>query len=137
MIESFNGTFLFIFYLLNLGGGAYYAYQSVLTTEKFLSNYGIHQSALLPTRLAGSFVLATVLLGVYILFRGPEGTWSYFVILFLQSLIFCVLGYVSVTYSAAAKLEGVKYTAEAYIAPAIFTIINGVLIYGLSDKIYM
>jgi hypothetical protein len=136
MIESFNGLFLYILFILNLLGGAYYAYQSVFITEKFLDNYGIHPSALLPARLAGSFVLSTVLMGAYILFRGPEGTWAYFVILFLQSVIFCVLGYLSVNHSEVAKMEGVKYTAEAYIAPAIFTLINGVLIYGLSDKIY-
>ena len=136
MIESFNNWFFFVLYLLNLAGGAYYAFQSVLNTENFLEKYGIHQSAILPGRLAGSFVLATVLVGIYLLFRGVEGTWTYFVILFLQSLIFTVLGYLTVNSSEAAKLEDVNYTAEAYLAPAIFTVINGLLIYGLSDKIY-
>ena len=136
MIESFNNWFFFSIYLLNLFGGAYYAYQSVLNTENFLEKYGIHQSALLPARLAGSFVLATFLVGFYLLFRGVEGTWTYFVILFLQSVIFTVLGYLTVNTSDASQLEGVDYTAEAYLAPAIFTLINGLLIYGLSDKIY-
>jgi hypothetical protein len=31
----------------------------------------------------------------------------------------------------------VNYTSEGYIAPAVFTVVNAVLIYGLSDKIYM
>ena len=136
MIESFNNWFFFLIYLLNLFGGAYYAYQSVLNTENFLEKYGIHQSALLPGRLAGSFVLATVLIGIYLLFRGVEGTWAYFVILFLQSLIFTILGYFTVNSSQASQIEDVNYTAEAYLAPAVFTVINGLLIYGLSDKIY-
>ena len=42
----------------------------------------------------------------------------------------------TVKFSEAAKMDGVKYTAEGYIAPAGFTILNAVLIYGLSDKIY-
>jgi hypothetical protein len=51
-------------------------------------------------------------------------------------LIFTYFGYVTVKFSEAAKMDGVKYTAEGYIAPAGFTILNAVLIYGLSDKIY-
>ena len=136
MIESFNGWFYFLLFILNLAGGGYYAFQSVFNTKSFLDNYGIHQSALLPTRLAGSFVLATLFVGIYILFRGPESTWSYFVVLFVQSLIFTILGYYTVTGSEAAKLDGVRYTSEAYIAPAVFTVINGLLIYGLSNVIY-
>ena len=137
MIEAFNGWIIFILYLLNLAGGGYYAYQSVLNTENFMEKYGIHKSALLPARLAGSFVLTTFLMGLYIIYRGgPEGTWIYFNILFIQSLIFTILGYFTVNSSEASQLEGVNYTAEAYIAPAMFTVINGVLIYGLSDKIY-
>ena len=46
MIEAFNGWFLFILYLLNLAGGGFYAYQSVLNTENFMEKYGIHRSAL-------------------------------------------------------------------------------------------
>ena len=136
MVDSFNNWFFFIIYLLNLAGGGYYAFQSVLNTNSFLEKYGIHQSAVLPGRLAGSFVLSTVLVGVYLLFRGVEGTWAYFVILFLQSLIFTILGYFTVKSSEASEMEGVNYTSEAYLAPAIFTVINGLLIYGLSDKIY-
>ena len=55
MIESFNGWVFFILYVLNLAGGGYYAYQSVLNTENFMEKYGIHKSAMLPMRLAGSF----------------------------------------------------------------------------------
>ena len=92
MIEAFNGWFLFILYLLNLAGGGFYAYQSVLNTENFMEKYGIHKSALLPARLAGSFVLTTFLMGLYIIYRGgPEGTWIYFNILYIQSLIFTIL----------------------------------------------
>ena len=137
MIESFNGWVFFILYVLNLAGGGYYAYQSVLNTENFMEKYGIHKSAMLPMRLAGSFVLTTFLMGLYIIFRGgPEGTWVFFNILFIQSLIFTVLGYLTVN-SEVAQMEGVNYTSEGYIAPAVLTVVNAVLIYGISDKIYM
>jgi hypothetical protein len=48
-----------------------------------------------------------------------------------------VTGYITVTSSNAATLEGVKYTAEGYIAPIVFAIVSAILIYGLNDKIYM
>ena len=138
MVESFNGWIFLIIYLLNWAGGAMYAYQTVFKTVPWLSKYGIHESAVLPTRVLGTFVSAGTLLGLFILFRanGPDGTWPFFVFNFLQALIFVVVGYTTVTNSNAAKLEGVKYTAEAYIAPAVFTVLNGVLIYGLGDKIW-
>ena len=47
MIEAFNGWFLFILYLLNLAGGGFYAYQSVLNTENFMEKYGIHLECLM------------------------------------------------------------------------------------------
>ena len=136
MIESFNGWIFLIIYLLNWAGGAMYAYQTVFNTVPWLSKYGIHESGVLPTRVLGTFVSAGTLLGLYILFTGPEGTWPFFVFNFLQALIFVVVGYTTVTNSNAAKMEGVNYTAEAYIAPAVFTVLNGVLIYGLGDKIW-
>ena len=136
MVESFNGRLFLILYILNWAGGAMYAYQTMFNTVPWLSKYGIHESAVLPTRVLGTFVSAGTLLGLYILFVGPEGTWPFFIFNFLQALIFVVVGYTTVTNSNAAKLDGVNYTAEAYIAPAIFTVLNGVLIYGLGDKIW-
>ena len=138
MIEAFNGPVFLILFIVNLLGGAYYTYQALFTSEKFCDHYGIHHSAILPLRLAGSLIAALVIILTYILFRenGPQGTWPIFVFGFLQSLIFTYFGYVTVNHSEAAKMEGVKYTAEAYLAPAGFTVINALLIYGLSDKIY-
>ena len=65
-----------------------------------------------------------------VLIRNKLGSWVFFNILFIQSLIFTILGYISVN-SEVAEMEGVNYTAEGYIAPAIFTVINAVLILSL------
>ena len=55
--------------------GAYYAYRSLLDTKSFMNQYGIHVTALLPARLAGSLIASITIVGVYILFRenGPSG----------------------------------------------------------------
>ena len=110
MIDAFNGPIFLILFIINLLGGAYYAYQALFTSEKFCDQYGIHHSAILPLRLAGSLIAAYVLISLYILFRenGPQGTWPIFVFGFLQSLIFTYFGYVTVKFSEAAKLDGVK-----------------------------
>ena len=139
MINSFNGYIYFGIFIVTLLMGAYYAYRSLLDTKSFMNQYGIHVTALLPARLAGSLIASITIVGVYILFRenGPEGTWAFFAINFLQALIFSIFGYLSVNDKEIKELDDVKYTAEAYVVPLILAILNAVLIYGLSDKIYL
>jgi len=139
MISLFNGYIFFGIFIITLLMGAYYAYRSLLDTKSFMNQYGINVTALLPARLAGSLIASITIVGVYILFRenGPEGTWAFFAINFLQALIFSIFGYLSVNDQEIKELDDVKYTAEAYVVPLILAILNAVLIYGLSDKIYL
>jgi len=139
MISLFNGYIFFGIFIVTLLMGAYYAYRSLLDTKSFMAQYGIHVTAMLPARLAGSLIASITIVGIYILFRenGPEGTWAFFAINLLQALIFSVFGYLSVNDEEIKELDGVKYTAEGYVVPLILAILNAVLIYGLSDKIYL
>ena len=139
MVELFNGYIFFGIFIITLLMGAYYAYRSLLDTKSFMAQYGIHVTALLPARLAGSLIASITIVGLYILFRenGPVGTWPFFAINFLQAVIFSIFGYLSVNEPEIKELEDVKYTAEAYVVPLILAILNAVLIYGLSDKIYL
>ena len=139
MISLFNGYIFFGIFIITLLMGAYYAYRSLLDTKSFMNQYGINVTALLPARLAGSLIASITIVGIYILFRenGPEGTWAFFAINFLQAFIFSIFGYLSVNDQEIKELDDVKYTAEAYVVPLILAILNAVLIYGLSDKIYL
>ena len=138
MVDLFNGYIFFGIFIITLLMGAYYAYRSLLDTKSFMAQYGIHVTAMLPARLAGSLIASITIVGIYILFRenGPEGTWAFFAINFIQALLFSIFGYLSVNDKEIKELDDVKYTAEGYIVPLILTILNAVLIYGLSDKIY-
>ena len=138
MINLFNGYIFFGIFIITLLMGAYYAYRSLLDTKSFMAQYGIHVTAMLPARLAGSLIASITIVGIYILFRqnGPEGTWAFFAINFIQALLFSIFGYLSVNDKEIKELDDVKYTAEGYVVPLILTILNAVLIYGLSDKIY-
>ena len=139
MINLFNGYIFFGIFIITLLMGAYYAYRSLLDTKSFMAQYGIHVTAMLPARLAGSLIASITIVGIYILFRenGPEGTWAFFAINFIQALLFSIFGYLSVNDKEIKELDDVKYTAEAYVVPLILAILNAVLIYGLSDKIYL
>ena len=97
MIDAFNGPIFLILFIINLLGGAYYAYQALFTSEKFCDQYGIHHSAILPLRLAGSLIAALVLVSIYILFRenGPLGTLPIFVFVFLMAF-WCIIFLASV-----------------------------------------
>ncbi len=138
MIDLFNGYIFFGIFIITLLMGAYYAYRSLLDTKSFMAQYGIHVTAMLPARLAGSLIASITIVGIYILFRknGPEGTWAFFAINFIQALLFSIFGYLSVNDKEIKELDDVKYTAEGYVVPLILTILNAILIYGLSDKIY-
>ena len=139
MVDLFNGYILLGIFIITLLMGAYYAYRSLLDTKSFMAQYGIDVTALLPARLAGSLIASITIVGLYILFRenGPEGTWAFFGINFLQALIFSIFGYLSVIDPEIKDKEDVKYTAEAFVVPLILAILNAVLIYGLSDKIFL
>ena len=56
MITLFNGYIFFGIFIVTLLMGAYYAYRSLLDTKSFMNQYGIHVTALLPARLAGSLI---------------------------------------------------------------------------------
>jgi hypothetical protein len=142
MIENFNGVFFLILYILVLIGNIYYAYSTLFNTKKWLDQYNTHHSALVITRVLGSIISGFSLVGIYILFNGVGGTWPYFAGLFLGFCIMSIAGIYSVeidwpkNYLNKEGFENVKVSKEAYIPAIIFSIFLGIIMYGLSDKIY-
>ena len=78
MIENFNGPMYLILFIILLLGNVYYAYCTLINTKNWLDKYGTHHSAVLITRILGSLISGFVLIGIYILFTGTEGTWGIF-----------------------------------------------------------
>ena len=93
--------------------------------------------------MLGSIISGFALVGIYILFTGVDGTWPYFIGLFLAFSIMTIAGIYSVevdwpkNYEGKEGFENVKNTKEAYIPALIFSILLAITIYGLSDKIYL
>ena len=109
----------------------------IIGNQKFREKFQIDASAATIMRMAGAIFFGSFLMAIYILFvrpNGVEGTWAFFNLVFVQNI--CV--FLVNTYSVKIDKTGVMNDSnEAIIAPLVFTILSAILIYGLSDKIYI
>ena len=137
MIDKFNNVFYLIVFLVHFIGVGIYAYQMIIGNQKFREKFEIDASAATIMRMAGALFLGSFLMAIYILFvrpNGVEGTWAFFNLVFVQNLCILIVN----TYSIKIDKTGVMNDSnEGVIAPLVFTILSAILIYGLSDKIYI
>ena len=135
MIDNFNGIFYLIVFIVHFLGYAFYAFQCVFNTKNFLDKYGVDHTGAIMTRFFGAFFIGSTLMAIGILLVGTEGAWPFFVLIFLQNLSAFFIGIYSIKINKLGVNE--KTTIEGIIAPGILTILSTILIYGLSDKIYI
>ncbi|MDC0343232.1 hypothetical protein OAN10_03170 [Alphaproteobacteria bacterium] len=135
MIEAWGGILNLFLYALNMLGLGYYAYLTVFNPNTLVTRYDLGEKAVPIIRIVGSFVLPTVLLGVYIIFRegGPLGLWIFFVFNFL--VVFC-----QVLLSWGTRLKIIDPDSKTDVSDEVighvFLVISIVLIFRLSDTIY-
>ena len=138
MIDKFVNAFYLIIFLAHFAGIGMYAYQTLVGTKKFLKKFGIDKSGAIMVRFAGSFMLALFLMSIYVGFIRPGGlnaTWAFFNTVFIINVCVFLGNY----YSIKIDKTGInkKTGVEGIYAPLTFTIMSGILIYGLADKIYI
>ena len=138
MIDKFGNAFYLIIFLAHFAGIGMYAFQTLVGTKKFLKKFGIDKSGAIMVRFAGSFMLALFLMSIYVGFIRPGGlnaTWAFFNVVFVINLCIFLVNY----YSIKIDKTGInkKTGVEGIYAPLTFTIMSGILIYGLADKIYI
>ena len=135
MIEAWGGILNLVLYALNMLGLGYYAYLTVFNPNTLVTRYDLGEKAVPMIRIVGSFVLPTVLLGVYVIFReeGPLGLWIFFVFNFL--VVFC-----QVLLSWGTRLKIIDPDSKTDVSDEVighvFLVISIVLIFRLSDTIY-
>ena len=135
MIEAWGGILNLVLYALNMLGLGYYAFLTVFNPNTLVTRYDLGEKAVPIIRIVGSFVLPTVLLGVYIIFRegGPLGLWIFFVFNFL--VVFC-----QVLLSWGTRLKIIDPDSKTDVSDEVighvFLVISIVLIFRLSDTIY-
>ena len=136
MIDGFNGVIFLSIYILILLGIAFYCFQIIFMTDKFLEKYNIDQSGAFMTRFSGTFILPIVILMIYMLFNGIMGHWIIFAYGLMQSITALIVGIWTVEMSEFRTAKGEKISREGYLAPLFFSILWTILIYGVADKIY-
>jgi len=134
MIDNFNGIIYLIVFIVHFLGYAFYAFQTVLNTKNFCDKYGMDHTGAIMTRFFGAIFIGSILMAIYIVFRGTEGTWAFFNLVFLQNLAAFIIGIYSIKINKLGVNE--KTSIEGIIAPGVLTILSTILIYGLSDRIY-
>ena len=137
MIEKFNGIIYLVIFIIHFGMLAFYAAQLLVGTKKFMDKFGIDHTAAFMIRFLGAFFLAWILMAIYIMFRpnGVEGTWVFFNLIFITHFIVTITNYYSKNISKLGVTD--KFTGEGIIVPFILLIMSAILVYGLSDKIYV
>ena len=135
MIEAWGGILNLVLYALNMLGLGYYAFLTVFSPNTLVARYDLGEKSVPIIRIVGSFVLPTVLLGVYVIFRegGPLGLWIFFVFNFL--VVFC-----QVLLSWGTRLKIIDPDSKTDVSDEVighvFLVISIVLIFRLSDTIY-
>ena len=138
MLEKFNGIIYLVIFIIHFGMLAFYAGQLLVGTRKFMDKFAIDHTAAFMIRFLGAFFLGWIIMALYIMFvrpNGVEGTWSFFNLIFITHLIVTITNYYSKNISKLGVTD--KFTGEGIIVPFILLIMSAILVYGLSDKIYL
>ena len=128
MIEKFGNIIYLIIYVVHFGIIGTYGYQLVFGTQKFIEGRGVDKSATLLTRFGGSFMIASVIMAIYVAFvrsGGLEATWAFFNFIFIINL--CIL--ITNFYSIKINKTGVnkKTGTDGIYAPLILTILSAIM----------
>ena len=79
MVENFDNIFYLILFLINLAALAFYGYLTAFNPKQLINDYEFGDDSIGAIRIVGTFVWAVLIIGIIILFRGPEGAWIFFV----------------------------------------------------------
>ncbi|MDC0136555.1 hypothetical protein OAI26_07925 [Sulfitobacter sp.] len=135
MVENFGGSLNLVIWVILLIGAAFYSYRCLFQTKAFNDQYGFGDSGIFMTRFAGTQVGAAAVISLALLVNGPEGSWAFVAWGWTQSLLAAVFGFRTIN-SDWANIEGVKASAEGYLAPAVFLILNTILLLNMGDILY-
>jgi hypothetical protein len=138
MIENFNNLLFLVLHLAIIGLLSIFLVRIFFFPQGIVKEYNVDQSGILPMRYVGTFIFGFVFMGIYILFRpnGPEGTWVFYNLFFLVAtaqLIYDLMFYfkfIDKDIGAKNSIIDLTFSFAAFI-------ISVILIYGLSNKIYL
>jgi hypothetical protein len=113
----------------------FYGYNCLFKTKQFLEKYEIDVSGAFFARFSGSLIVATVLMQLYILFRGTEATWAFFNFMFIVMTIISGASFYGFEIDKLGLTKG--SSREGYLSTGALALFWGILCFGLADKIYI
>tara|TARA_Y100000591_G_scaffold325150_1_gene345666 strand:+ start:410 stop:820 length:411 start_codon:yes stop_codon:yes gene_type:complete len=134
-MADFGNTLYLIIFIINLLGLIYYAYLTYLNPKQLINDYETGDDSIVFIRVIGSFVLAYVVIGIILLFTSINGAWIYFVSGLMISTFQLIYDLGSRMKIIDSNYKVINKSSDTIIA-IVFIVINVILIYGLSDKIY-
>ena len=135
MIDNFDNIFYLILFIINLAALAFYGYLTAFNPKQLINDYEFGDDSIGAIRIVGTFVWAVLIIGVIILFRGPEGAWIFFVFGLTVSVLQLLIDLGHRMKIIDSNYKVVNKTQDTIIS-IVFIVINVILINGLSDKIY-
>ena len=135
MIENFGGILNLVIWSIVMIGSGYYSYRCLFGTQGMIEQYGVGDGAAYPLYLVGTFAGAGFIMSGVVLLAGPHGAWAFVTYSFVQSLLGTIFGY-RILNSSWSRADGVKMTAEFWIAPLVFAVFFGFLLYNMQDILY-
>ena len=114
---------IFVLIALIIFGNLIYAYQCIFQTRKYIEKYGFGEGSAIMTRLVGTFAAGFAVTLAIALLTSIKGAWLLFVYGFVQACIGAVVCFQTI-HSHWGSVDGVKTSAEGYVAPAIIAFLN-------------
>ena len=121
--------------VLIIVGNVIYAYQCIFQTREYIEKYGFGEGSAIMTRLVGTFTAGFAVTLAIALLTSIEGAWLLFVYGFVQACIGAGVCYQTI-HSHWGSVEGVKTSAEGYIAPAIVAFLNFLVLFAGWDNLF-
>ena len=122
--------------MLILIGNLFYAYQCIFQTREYIERYGFGEGSAIMTRLVGSFAAGFSIVLAIALLTSIEGAWLLFVYGAIQAIVGAVVCYWTIN-SYWGSVEGVKTSAEGYLAPIVIAVLNMVVLATGKDLLFM
>ena len=136
MVENFGGSLNLIIWIIATLGAGYYSQRCLVGTRGMIDQDGAGDGAAFPLVLIGTFTGAGFIMGIVIFISGPQYAWAFLTYSFVQSVLGIIFGF-RILSSEWAQVEGVKMTNEFWIAPLVFTVLYGFLLFNMQEILYV
>ena len=138
IIENFGNIFYLIIHILVTGLFGVYLVRIYFAPEGLVKEFNLDRNAIYLIRFIGTFAFGFFLIGIYIIFRsgGPEGAWVYYNLIFIIAA--AQLLYESLFYFKLIDKDLEDKNILTDLGLSVFMVVSpAILIWGLSDKIYL